>query len=62
MVRGEKMIELIELLVEFVITHVHPFPGLPPVSVGTSGVQTQEILNKIRNASNEILNQNIRIN
>ena len=62
MVRGEELMELMELIVQFLITHVHSFPGLPPVPVGTTGIQAQEILNKIRNAQDNILNKNIRIN
>lgn len=37
MVRGEELMELMELIVQFLITHVHSFPGLPPGSVGNNG-------------------------
>lgn len=62
MVRGEELMDLLNLIVQFLITHVHPFPGLPPVPVSTTGIQSQDILNKIRNAADNILNSNIRIN
>jgi len=62
MVRGEELLVLIELIVQYLITHVHAFPGLPPIPVGTTGIQSQEILDKLRNATEDILNKNIRIN
>ena len=31
LVRGEKLLELLEMLVEFTISHTHSFPGLAPV-------------------------------
>jgi hypothetical protein len=62
MVRGEELMDLLNLIVQFLTTHVHPFPGLPPVPVSTTGIQSQDILNKIRNAADNILNQNVRIN
>jgi len=62
MVRGEELMELLELIVQYLVTHVHPFPGLPPVPVGTTGIQSQELLDKLRNAADNILNKNIRIN
>lgn len=62
MVRGEELMDLLNLIVQFLTTHVHAFPGLPPISVSTTGIQSQDILNKIRNAADNILNQNIRLN
>lgn len=62
MVRGEELLVLIELIVQYLITHVHAFPGLPPIPVGTTGIQSQEILDKLRNAAEDILNKNIRLN
>lgn len=61
-VRGEELLELINLIVKFLVTHVHPFPGMPPVPVSTDGTTSSEILVQLQNATNKILNQNIRIN
>jgi hypothetical protein len=61
-VRGEELLELINLIVKFLVTHVHPFPGMPPVPVSTDGTTSSEILVQLQNAANKILNQNIRIN
>jgi len=62
MVRGDKLMELLNLIVRFMLFHVHPYPGLPPVKISTDGVESSEILNKMLNANNTILNKYIRIN
>ena len=61
-VRGEELIELLNLIVRFLITHTHAFPGLPPVEVTQDGSTTAEILTEMQNAVNKILNSNIRLN
>lgn len=62
MVRGEQLMDLINLIVKFLLAHVHPYHGLPPVPVATDGTNSAEIMSKLFNAPNTILNQNIRIN
>jgi hypothetical protein len=62
MVRGEELLELINLIVKFLVTHAHPFPGIAPVPVSTDGTKAQDILIQLQNATNKILNQNIRLN
>lgn len=62
MVRGEQLIDFLNLLTKFLVAHVHPFPGLPPVPVAVDGTQSAQILSELLNAPNKILNQNIRIN
>jgi hypothetical protein len=62
MVRGEELIDLLNLIVRFLVAHVHPVPGTPPVPVATDGTQTSQILFELQNAVNKILNPNIRIN
>lgn len=62
MVRGEELMELLNLIVKFLITHVHPYPGLPPVPVSQDGTSSQDILKAILEARQKILNGNIRIN
>jgi hypothetical protein len=61
-VRGEELMELLNLIVRFLVSHVHPLPGVPPVPVATDGTQTNQILFELQNAVNKILNPNIRIN
>ena len=61
-VRGEELLDLLNLIVRFLITHVHPVPGAAPVPVGLDGIRSEQILFEIRNAANKILNTNIRLN
>jgi hypothetical protein len=61
-VRGEELMELLNLIVRFLVSHVHPLPGVPPVPVATDGTTTSQILFELQNAVNKILNPNIRIN
>jgi hypothetical protein len=62
MVRGEELISLIGLIVGFLTSHVHPYPGLPPVPVAQDGTRSDEILSELQQAYEKILNQYIRIN
>lgn len=62
MVRGEELLELLELIVGFLVSHVHPYPLLPPSSVAYDGTSTDELLKKMLEAYNKVLNKNIRIN
>lgn len=62
MVRGDELMKFMNIVVRFLISHVHPFPGLPPVPVSTDGTNVADILSQLQNASNTILNQNVRIN
>lgn len=61
-VRGEELMELLNLIVRFLVSHVHPLPNTPPVPVGSDGTQANQILFELQNAVNKILNPNIRIN
>lgn len=61
-VRGEELMELVNLIVKFLLTHTHAFPGLPPVPVTQDGTNATQILSEIQNAANKILNGNIRLN
>jgi hypothetical protein len=61
-VRGEELIKFLNLVIRFLISHVHAFPGLPPVPIATDGTATAKILSQLQNAGNTILNKNIRIN
>jgi hypothetical protein len=62
MVRGDELMKFLNLIVRFLIAHVHPYPGMPPVPQSLDGVQVSDILQQLQNASNTILNQNLRIN
>jgi hypothetical protein len=62
LVRGEELLELVNLIVRFLITHTLAFPGLPPVPVSQDGSTVTEILTEMQNAANKILNENIRLN
>jgi hypothetical protein len=55
LVYGDKLIELLSLVKEFVTNHTHPYPGLPPVK----DKKTLELLNFNLES---IISQNIRIN
>jgi hypothetical protein len=62
MVRGEELLELINLIVRFLLTHTHAYPGLPPVPITQDGSRADDILNEMQNAVNKILNTYIRLN
>lgn len=62
LVRGEELLELMTLIVRFLVTHCHPYPGISPVPVTIEGTKASDILTKLQDASNTILNTNIRIN
>lgn len=62
MVRGEELLELLELIVRFCLTHVHPYPLLPPSSVTLDGLSTDELLAKMQESYQKVLNGNIRLN
>jgi hypothetical protein len=61
-VRGEELLELLDMIVKFLLGHVHAHPGLPPDSVSQDGLSTQALMDKINKAYAEVLNQYIRIN
>jgi hypothetical protein len=62
LVRGEELLELINIIVRFLSTHTHAFPGLPPVPVTQDGSNIPDMLTELQNAYTKILNNNIRIN
>ena len=54
--------ELINLIVRFLVTHTHAYPGLPPVPVTQDGTKSTDILTELQEAANKILNEYIRLN
>lgn len=62
MVRGDQLMSFLSLITNFLLNHYHAFPGLPPRPTSTDGTTAEIITQELRNASNTILNQNIRIN
>jgi hypothetical protein len=62
LVRGEELLELINIIVRFLTTHTHAYPGLPPVPVTQDGSNVSDMLTEMQNAYTKILNGNIRLN
>ena len=61
MVRGNELIKLLNLIVNFLGSHVHNI-NKAPIPIGTDGTQLDDIRKILQDANNSILNQNIRIN
>jgi len=61
-VRGEELLELLQTIVGFLVSHVHPYPLMPPSSVAYDGTSTDDLLKKMLEAYTKVLNSNIRIN
>jgi hypothetical protein len=57
LVRGDSLKELLNAMINFLISHGHPFHGMPPIPTGSD-----EILKQIAQFDTKIINQNIRIN
>ena len=63
MVRGDKLMELLEKIVDFIAGHVHAISTLPPIPISSgSGQSIEEIFQLLADAENQVLNQNIRLN
>jgi hypothetical protein len=63
LVRGEPLLELLQIIVNFLITHDHPYPMLPPTPVSRASlISTNDVLVKMQEAYQKVLNSNIRIN
>jgi hypothetical protein len=62
LVRGEELLELLNIIVRFLTTHTHAYPGLPPVPVSQDGSSVANMLTEMQNAYTKILNANIRLN
>jgi hypothetical protein len=63
MVRGDKLIELLRKIVDYLGGHVHSISTIPPIPVAAgSGQSLIEINSLLAEAENTILNENIRLN
>ena len=62
MVRGDQLLSLLNLIVKYMVSHVHAYHGMSPIPVTEDGTSVSEILQKMLDAPNTVLNQNIRIN
>lgn len=62
LVRGEELLDLINLIIRFLAGHVHSYHGLSPVPTSTDGVTIDNLLKELLEAQDKILNKNIRIN
>jgi hypothetical protein len=62
LVRGEKLKQLLNLIVNFLTTHVHAYHGLPPNPTSYSSVTVGQLEQNFQTYDSEVLNQNIRIN
>jgi len=61
-VRGEELLELLQIMVNVLITHVHPYPLMPPSSVTVDGTSMDDLLKTMQEAYTKVLNSKIRIN
>jgi hypothetical protein len=62
MVRGEELLQLLNVIVRFLITHEHGYPGEPPVSITQDGSSVSNVLKELNDAYENVLNQYIRLN
>jgi hypothetical protein len=62
LVRGENLLELLQVMVNFISNHTHAFPGMSPVSQAHDGTRVEDLSRLLLDAPKTILNQNIRIN
>ena len=62
LVRGEELMELINMMARFLVSHTHAYPGLSPVPIAQDGSNVQDILTELNSATTKILNDNIRLN
>ncbi len=57
LVRGDSLKQLLNLIVNFLVSHTHPHPMVPPVPTGVPEIQAE-----MNQFDTKVINQNIRIN
>jgi len=62
MVRGEELLELLNKIVYFLVTHTHSYPLLPPDEQTYTDANISDLLTALNEASSKVLNKNIRLN
>jgi hypothetical protein len=62
MVRGEELLQLLNVIVRFLVSHTHGFPGEPPISITEDGSTVDNLIRELNDAYNKVLNQYIRLN
>ena len=62
MVRGEELLQLLNVIVRFLVSHTHGFPGEPPISITEDGSSVDNLIKELNDAYNKVLNQYIRLN
>jgi len=62
LVRGEELMKLLKVIVNFMASHTHAYHGLAPVKQSWDGTRVGDLYRLLNNADKKILNQNIRIN
>ena len=63
MVRGDQLMELLELMAQYMMSHTHTYPLKAPCPTCTDGTTTnQQLEQKLQEAKEKMLNKNIRIN
>ena len=62
LVRGEELLEFMNQIVRFLISHTHAYPGEPPCVVTEDGSTVSAVLTANNEAPSKVLNQNIRLN
>jgi len=61
-VRGEELMELLNIIVRFLVSHTHGFPGEPPIPVTEDGSSVDNLIQQLNEAYTKVLNQYIRLN
>ena len=62
MVRGEELLKLIGAIVKYLVSHTHQYHLIPPGPIARNGSSREDIEQLMQQASQKILNNNIRIN
>jgi hypothetical protein len=61
-VRGEELLELLNIIVRFLVSHTHGFPGEPPIPITEDGSSVNNLIQELNEAYTKVLNQYIRLN
>ena len=62
LVRGEELMKLLKVIVNFMSSHTHAYHGLGPIKQSWDGTRVEDLYRLLNSADKKILNQNIRIN